>query len=103
MAFFRWLFWRVYYLFRGRPRDLAGFMESLMRTRWPWTKFKPYVWHNDAGREWEIYLTNEPCYCRHINTGDLKIDVMVEDDSGRICGLRLFDSTVNKDWREQPQ
>ena len=89
--FATWLFWRVYYTFRFRPSSLEAFLRRGMRTRWPWKKFRPSVWHNDDGDEWHVYLTDEQSYTE---PRTISLDCHVGMESGNIVGFDVWDERL---------
>ena len=90
-----WLFWRVWYVGRMRPRpgpkSLEIWCTRAIRCRWPWKKFNPHIWHNDDGKMWEVWLSDEQCYGE---SRRMTLDVLIGRDSGDIVGLKLYDSDL---------
>lgn len=91
LKFVTWLFWRVCYAFRPTPRSFEGYLLRGMRTWWPWKKFRPSVWHNDDGKEWEIYLTDERS---HTVRRTIAVDCHIGMESGDIVGFDVWDETL---------
>ena len=93
-ATIRWAFWNVAYLFRWRWRreSLGQFFKRYGRTRNPWRKFKPVTHHNDAMKEWTIYLTNEASYTR--TRYMLPVDIHISDKTGEIVGFDVWDENL---------
>jgi hypothetical protein len=97
MVFLRWLFWRAYYLLPPYPRDLSGFLLFQRRTRCPWKKFKPYMYHSDNGEHWDVWFNDAMCYTKRVS---LPVEIDVCNETGQIVGLTIFDEVVKQDWRE---
>ncbi len=91
LKFTVWVFWKMYYLFRFRPSHLEAYLQRGLRTRWPWKKFRPAVWHNDEGKEWHVYFTDEVSY---IKTRDIRVDCQIGMVSGNIVGFDVWDETL---------
>ncbi len=98
IKFIVWLWWKVVYFLRPFPKDanlplaeIESYITMAHRTRWPWWKFKPIVWHNDDGNGWEIYFSDEGDYseCR-----TLKVDCCIGRDTGKIVGLYIPDKEL---------
>jgi hypothetical protein len=86
-----WMFWNVAYLFRPKPTTLMQYVQKGMRTRSPWWKFKPNVWHNRDGKQWHITFEDER---NHTKEGSLKCRVHIGVESKRIVGLTVYDETL---------
>ncbi len=86
-----WLFWTLYYACRPSPRSFDDKMSRMLRTWWPWRKFRPSVWHNDDGAMWHIYLTDERTFSR-LQT--IKVDCQIGMESGNIVGFNVWDETL---------
>ena len=84
----RWLFWKSFYFFLPQPQNLGVYLERSERTRWPRWKFKPDVWHNEAGKQWEIYLENESHY---VEPRTVRAYAHISEYDGRIIGLTILD------------
>lgn len=87
----RYLFWRLVYVFRRRPRTFDAFLLWGTRCRPPWWKFKPSLFRNDAGNQWEVYLANERC---HMKRGILAVELHIGCDTGQIVGFTVFDEVL---------
>ena len=102
MKLLRWLFWNAVYLVRPRPRTLVGILDKTTRTQWPWRQFRPTVWHNDYGKQWEIILEHESSYSREI---DLPVWAhFAQPENGgppRIVGMTIWDERLRgADWEK---
>lgn len=93
MKYLRWLLWTLWYLPQPRPRRLNPWLPRSLRCRKPWAKFRPSVWRNDGGREWEICLDDEPSYT--IPAAKILVDLQIGRESGKIVGLDISDSLLN--------
>ena len=91
MKYLKWLLWSSIYLFRPQPKTLVGLLYKLQRTRSPWWKFEPHVWHNEDYGAWEIYFEDEPYYVTRMT---MLTDVRIGFDSGKIVGLNVFDDAL---------
>jgi hypothetical protein len=58
---------------------------------WPWKKFRPSVWHNDDGDQWEIYLADERSFTR---PQTIQVDCQIGMESGNIVGFVVYDETL---------
>jgi hypothetical protein len=87
----KWACWKVAYLFRPEPETLFQWVLKATRTRAPWWKFEPYIWHNKDGRQWHITFTDER---NHTQEGTLKCRIHVGIESGNIVGLTIYDETL---------
>lgn len=92
--FLLYLFWNLLYLPQRRPRDFTAYIERSIRTRWPWRKFRPNIWHNDDGGFWEIYFSNERA---HSAAGvRIPVDIQYCVDTGKVTGLIVYDSDLKQ-------
>jgi len=91
LAYLRWLWWWLAYAFVPQPNDFVKYIERGMRTRPPWWKFKPYAYHNDDGRQWEVRLENEQSYTE---TGSISAEIHRSQETGRIVGFTVWDETL---------
>jgi len=90
----KYIFWTLRYLFAAPDKDFTACMKRLKRTWWPWRKFSPYVWHNDDGRFWEIYLSDEQDYT---DTGwTVRVDLCIGMDTGKIVGMKISDHVLKR-------
>lgn len=89
--FIRWLFWNAAYLCY-RPKAFEAYLESRMRCRWPWRKFKPVTYHNDYGGMWHVWLSDERCYTEPPRT--LKVDLHIGFESGKVVGFDVWDEDL---------
>ena len=89
--FLRWVWWNAYYCWRPRPRDLRTWLARSMRCRPPWWRFRPHVWHNDAGGYWEVWFAEDRDYTeRRV----LVCDVSVSLETGQVVGLKVWDEVL---------
>lgn len=93
LKFARWFFWRVFYTFRLRPKTFEGYMLRAIRRRWPWRKFRPSVWHNDDGKEWQIYFADERAFTERRT---ISVDCHIGMDSGTIVGFDVYDEILKR-------
>ena len=93
MRYLTWLMWTFAYLFRPKPTELVAYLTRSERTRPPWWKFKPSLYHNDAGKQWEIWFDNESCYSQ---TSVISVTAHVGMESGEIVGFTIWDETLKK-------
>ena len=98
MSYIRWLFWELVYLFRRTPKDLGGFLIMSHRRRRPWWKFKPNLFHSDAGSEWHIYFEDAQCYTA--SRIMLMVDLHIAFDGSRVTGLNIWDESLEKAKKE---
>ena len=96
-GFFCWLFWTAFYSVRPRERDSNKFFKRAERTWWPWKKFKPCVLHNDIGKFWNIYLSDELSYTA---MRTITVPVHISDKTGKIMGLKLADYVLEESGAE---
>lgn len=85
-----WGFWVAAYSFY-QPRDFDGFMKMSLRTMYPYRKFTPYLFHNKAGNQWEIYLEDDADYSE---TGVLKCTLHRSQEDDRIVGITVLDEML---------
>lgn len=88
----RWAFWSVVYLFRRDPHTLDFHLTKVTRLQKPWFKWRPNVFRNDAGSEWEVWLENEGAYTRRCCIPDC--EVAIDHETGRVVGVTLFDEIL---------
>ena len=93
-SYIRWFFWWLVCAFAPPAKDLQTWLARSERTRPPWWEFKPCVWHNDAGKQWEVWFENENCFCKPNET--LSVDLYIGLDTGRIVGLTVADEALEK-------
>lgn len=91
MKYIKWGFWTLIYLFRPIPQELGSYLQKGERTRAPWWRFKPCIYHNDDGKQWEIWLEHEQGY---VEKKTIPVEVCIGMDSGRIVGITIFDETL---------
>lgn len=89
----KWLFWTVVYFFTPHSKDFDKAMTRLLRTRNPWWKFKPFIYHSDDGNMWQIYLEDEAHY---VERRTLTLECHVGQESGRIVGFDIWDETLER-------
>lgn len=89
----RWAFWNAVYGVRPRPYWLKDWITRHQRTAWPWRKFKPYVFHNDAGRQWDICLRPEPAYTTRAT---LQVECDFDQETGVVTGFTVWDEVLNR-------
>ena len=88
----KWAFWNLAYLVYRPENTMHGWVTKAIRTRKPWWKFRPCVYRNADGKEWEITLGDERC-CTHIRQ-KIELDVGVGFDSGKIVSLDIPDESL---------
>lgn len=94
-----WLFWTVVYWFRPRPKTIEAFLIKSVRTWWPWWTFKPHVFRNEDGKQWEVYLDEEPHYTE---MRTIRLPVMI-GESGKLVGVKLWDGILESNEIETEQ
>ena len=92
IRYLRWAFWSVCYLFRRTPRNLHDWLQRSIRTRKPWWKFKPTAYHNHDGQQWDVWFEDEEYVC--VGSQHLRAQVHIGQESGRVVGLVIYDSTL---------
>ncbi len=90
-AYLRWLGWSAFYLFVPKPKDLDAHLTRGWRTRPPWWTFKPCVWHNDDGKQWEVWFRNDIGYT---TTEWVRCEVHRSFETDEIVGLTIWDETT---------
>jgi len=81
-------YWIVYYwLFP--PKGLHPFLRAACRCM---GKFKPYLYRNESGKQWEIMFTNESdvVYANR----SVQADLHIGRDTGNIVGLTIRDRVL---------
>ncbi len=86
----RWIFWNIAYMFRRRPKEFAAFLLWGSRCYWQ-RKFRPYLWHNDDGSQWQVYFTEERDY---VQLDNLSCDLHIGMETGDIVGLTIHDENL---------
>lgn len=94
--FLLYLFWNLFYLPQRRPRGLMAHVERGIRTRWPWRKFRPTVWHSDDGSFWEICFGGERAYTITGVRIPVNVNVQYSVDTGKVTGLKIYDSDLEQ-------
>ena len=89
-----WAFWNVVYLIKREPKSLDQLILKIQRTRYPFWKFKPYMYHNDAGKQWEIYFEND---ADHVRTMTIPVEAHIGRESGKIIGITIWDETLKNE------
>lgn len=92
MKYMRWLAWSAYYLFIPESKDFGWYMQKIIRTRKPWKKFRPNLFHSDAGRQWQIWFSDEMSYT--VSGLTLKVDAMISEETGQVVGLDIWDESL---------
>ena len=90
---FKYLFWVVYYWALPTPRSFEGCLHWGTRTKWPWIKFKPFVWHNDDSGFWHVWLSNEGS---HTVAGKalVNVDIHISKETGKVVGFDVKDEVL---------
>lgn len=91
IKFFKWLFWRSFYLCVPSPRNFDKYMRRAIRCRWPWAVFQPSLYHCDVLKEWQVYFGGDRSYTTDIT---VTLDVHVSLEDGRIVGLEIPDELL---------
>lgn len=102
IKYLTWSFWCCYYAVTPRPKDFGDYIDSLMRRRVPWWKFKPYIYHNSHGKQWEIGWSEDRHY---VKTLTIQVEAHIDIDTNAIVGLTLFDEILKppyKPWEPPP-
>lgn len=97
--FLSYFFWNLGYCFRLEEKDFGAFLLRSNRTRWPWKKFRPSVWYNEDGRQWEIYFTNERSYA--VLNNQLSVELHVGMETGRVTGLTIWEEFLEGESRSE--
>ena len=94
IRFVLWLFWTAYYLPQPRARDLGAYLIRGTRTRRPWKRFRPNVWHNDDGNMWEVWLTDEESHA--VSKQSMQVELHISMVTGKVTGFTVWDETLRK-------
>ena len=97
MPLVKWVFWSVAYWFVPQEKNLEAAVKRMVRTNYPYRKFKPCLMHNDAGRQWEIYFDNETDY---VETRWIPVVAHIGRETGSIVGVNIYDDTLGKPKRD---
>lgn len=95
MSYLRYYFWSAYYAVFGMPNGSEQFSAYILRTMPPWP-FQPYVYHSEAGKQWQVYFKGDPDYTERRT---ISLDVHVSQETGEIVGFKVSDWQL----REPPQ
>lgn len=88
----QWMFWKTVYFMRRRPTTIEAVCVRAFRCRSPWWKFRPVVYHNDDGRMWHVYFTDERSYTD--TRRRLSVQCHIGEESGDIVGFNVFDEAL---------
>ena len=90
--YLQWVYWNLHYWRHpNKSRDFTLYIEELMRCRWPWRKFKPCAYHNNAGQQWHVYLFDGmPVYSRETIT----LEVGRCHKTGRVLEFTIWDEKL---------
>jgi hypothetical protein len=91
----KWIFWSAFYAFRRQPKDMFTYLVRGERTRVPWWKFEPCVWHNKDGNMWHVRLTDEEDYVVSWDR-QLRVSVHLGLDGHTVVGFDVFDESLNE-------
>ncbi len=85
-----WMWWWVWYTFIHNPKNLK---DCLIRDGRLWMRkdFKPYLYRQNERGIWFIWLHNNASYSERRT---LEVDCEVCLKTGRVIGLKLFDSQL---------
>ena len=89
-----WLFWHAVYVFRPVPKSLEAFLIREWRLQPPWQRFKPYIYHNEEGSQWEVRWKDSQTFTR---LQDLRVEAHVDTETGEIVGVTLWDEVLRAD------
>lgn len=92
MKWFAWIFWTAAYAFRKTPADFQAHLLKGIRLRAPWWKFKPFVFRNEDGKQWEAWWGDEPSYAEIICGGkNFRGEVHRSQTTNKIVGITVYD------------
>ena len=94
MKTLKYLFWVAYYSFGPRPKGLKAYRRRDQRTRSPWRKFKPYLYHNNGGKFWQIRLANDEAYT--ITCKTLDVQLHISEETGEVVGFDVTDRSLKR-------
>lgn len=89
-----YLFWNLLYAPQRRPRDLGLWLVRIDRTRWPWRRFQPGVYHNDDGRLWEVWLADDRSHVK--SQVPMLVDLELSMETGEVVGFKVRDETLRR-------
>lgn len=90
MKYIKFILWNIYYLFVPKSDNIVLWLRRDLRCRFP-RKFKPCLWHNEEGKQWEIVFTQESPVSQQMR---LQVTADIGQDSGNIVGLTIWDETL---------
>lgn len=79
---------------RPTPCDLAAWITEAKRTQQPWRKFKPSVFRNHDGKQWQVYFTAERDFT--VSNRTLMVEPHIGQESGKVVGLTIRDEALTK-------
>ena len=85
------MFWCLCYIGFYRPTSLEACLLAKERTRPPWWRFKPFLYRNEEGGMWEIYLSESESY---VKSGMLEVELMCSQETGEVVGLNIWDERL---------
>lgn len=96
--YIKWIYWNIYFFFN---RDLNNWADKLILTRYPYWKYKPFMFYNKEGRQWEInFNRNEDSELSYNKYVWIRVNAEV-DQNDDIVGITIYDSALkaNSDYR----
>lgn len=94
-----WIFWLLWYLPRREPKELTGLLLRDWRTRKPWWTWKPYLYRNHGGLQWEAYFSDDGDYTS--SNIHVPCEVSFSEDTGEITALTIHDGTLKRIAQEE--
>ena len=91
IKYIKWGFWTLIYFFRPVTKEFGNYLKMGERTRPPWWKFKPNLWYNKDGKEWEIFFTEEQSHVEH---RIIQVEARIGMETGNITGLIIYDNVL---------
>lgn len=95
MRYLLWLYWNLHYALRGYPKTFQSFMLAMSRLRHPYWTFEPFIYYNEAGKQWEIWFEEEHCIAEGYNEplSKLRGHYYRGDKSDRIVGIIIYEES----------
>lgn len=94
--YLKWIYWNIYYLFQFESKfTLKDWCDKLTRTRSPHWKYKPFMFHNEHGKQWEINLPRKEDDGSFNHNKNIWIYANVEvDKDDDIVAITIYDETL---------
>jgi len=95
LKYIEWLFWVVFYSIKPIEKNIEGLSIRYLRIRYPFKKFKPFLYRNEEGKQWEIYFKDDDSY--FISTkSNINVGVHVSYLNDEITSLTIFDEELTR-------